>query len=423
MATTNIPVGHPLAKKVYGAAVFAQMCKAPGWSKSLFGPAPKITAANAKLRNQTPHEYPFIRITDLSKGGGDLVYVDLFNVLTGLPVPGDTKIQGKLMGLKSSTTEIKLSQTRAGIDTGGRMAQQRTVHDLRSVGRAGLEGWWNRFNDQKLTVHLAGARGSHINEQWTVPLDDHADFADILINPIKPPTHDRHFFGNAKTAASDLVSTDIITLEDVDRLRAITMELDFPMQPIKLPGDPMAQEEPLFVLYLSDRQWHNLMTRTGEKAWRTFLQNARERGAKNPLFAGNPGLWNGILMKRMPWPIRFLPGDTVQVADSTNTFSGQTIGNFAAGSAQAAIDAGHAVDRAILLGAQALASVHGKDESSGYHMSWHEERTDHDNVYEASVRSMEGCGKLQFTDRAGKLFDHGVIVMDSYAPDPRKLSV
>lgn len=419
----DIPFGHPLAKKVFGAAVFAQMTKKPGWSKNLFGPAPKLTKATAKLRNQTPHEFPFIRITDLSKGGGDTVTVDLFNVLTGKPVVGDNKIQGKLMTLKSATTSIKINQLRAGVDTGGRMAQQRTIYDLRTLGRAGLEGYWARMRDQILTVHVAGARGSFVNEQWAIPLESDPDFNDIMVNPILPPTYDRHFFANTKTGITGLTTSDILTLEDIDRLRAMIDDFDFPMQPIMLPDDAAREEDPLYALFLTTRQWHILQTRTGEKAWRTFLQNARERGSKNPLFLGTPGLWNGILIKKMVWPIRFYPGDSVQVSDATNTVAGQTVPNFGAGSAAAAKAAGHAVDRAVLLGAQALAEVYGADKDTGGFMGWHEEETDHGNAFEASVRGMGGFSKLQFKNRAETLYDHGVLVIDSYAPDPKLIKV
>ena len=87
-----------------------------------------------------------------------------------------------------------------------------------------------------------------------------------------------------------LDGTDILTLNDIDRMRAYIDEMPVPMQPIMLPDDPAASDEPLYVLLVTTRQWHYLQNRTGTSAWRTFLQNARERSAKNPLFTGEPGI-------------------------------------------------------------------------------------------------------------------------------------
>ena len=172
--------------------------------------------------------------------------------------------------------------------------------------------------------------------------------------------------------------------------------------------DPEADENPLFCMYLTSRQWHRIKTNTTDPAWRTFLANAhaRSNGFDHPLFKGTTGLWNGILMKKMARAIRFPTGVAVLELDGADAEQPIT----------AAVD----TDRALLMGAQALALVYGSHSKSGYHYNWHEEETDHGNTVEISTAMMGGKSKLRFqviaADGSTDLTDHGVITMDGYAP-------
>lgn len=426
MAQTVIPAGHPMARKVYGAAVFAELTRKPTFSNAITAPAPKQAEAQRKLaKEQSAHTYPCVRVSDLSKGGGDSITVDLFNILQGKPTMGDRKLVGRMMPLKNSTMEVTLDQVRGGVDTGGRMSQQRTVHNLRGIGRAGITGWWARFMDQWKLVHICGARGDMDTADWVIPTSDDPEFAEIMVNTVQAPTYNRHFYAGDATGLDDLDTADILSLDDIDKLRAAIDESDMPLQPVVLEDDPGSWDEPLYVLYVSSRQWHYLQNRTGASSWRQFMANARERGSKNPLFKGEPGMWNGILVRKTQRAVRFHQGTTVTVATSASAFTTTTV-QIAAdqfdgdGSTAAGV---HAVDRAFLLGAQALAEVWGKDSESGTHMRWWEEQIDHGNAWEASVAGIGGCAKLRFRDSNEVDTDHGVMVIDSYAPDPRRIKV
>lgn len=406
MAQTSIPIGHPMARKVFGAAVFADTLQKPSFRRNLVGDAPKQGDAEKKLKGQTSPDLPIVRVTDLSKGAGDQISVDTFNIVQGKPTMGDRKISGRMMKLTGSSMDVRIDQYRGGVDQGGRMSQQRTLHNLRSIARANLSGWASRLEDQLVLVHLAGARGTDDGADWIVPLDSDPDFADIVVNEVQAPTKGRRFFANDATSAANLDTTDYLKLADIDRIRAILDEMTFPMQPVRLAGDPAADENPLFCLYVTSRQWHYLQTQTGDQSWRTFLSNAHNRGSlfKHPLFLGECGMWNGILIKKMNRVVRFAAGASVKETDANGVV--QTV--------TAAVD----TDRALLLGAQALAEVYGKHGQSGYHANWHEETTDHGNTVETSVAFMGGKSKLRFKDADGNLEDHGVMTIDSYAPKP-----
>lgn len=404
MGQTVIGTNHPQARKLYSVALFAATQRMNSFRKNLIGPAPKQSDAERKLKGQTSPDYPFVQVNDLSKTAGDKVSVDLFNVVRGKPVMGDKKLAGRMMGLTSSSMDIQINQTRGGVDPGGRMTQQRTLNNLRGIAKANLASWNSRLDDQLCLVHAAGARGFQDDADWVVPLESDPDFGEIVVNSIKPPTSNRRLFAGDATSAANIDSADILSLNDIDRIRTTIDELPFPLQPIKLKGDPAADEDPLYVLFVSPRVWHQLLIDSTGQNIRDFHANAhaRSQGFKHPLFMGNVGMWNGILVKKTYRSIRFPTGSNVVEVDAA--LNETTV--------QTTVD----VDRSILLGAQALGIVFGRHSKTGYYYNWHEEETDHGNTVEFSTASMAGKAKLRFDDPDGVPTDHGVITIDSHAP-------
>ncbi|MDF0750285.1 N4-gp56 family major capsid protein [Marinobacter sp. 71-i] len=410
---TNIPVGSPLARKLFSVAAFAETQRRPSMRKNLTGPAPKQGNAESKLKGQTSPDYPIVQIRDLSVGAGDNASIDLFNIVTGLPNMGDQKIAGRLMDLTFSSMDIKIDQYRAGVDTGGRMAQKRTVHDLRSISKANLAGYGARLEDQLTQVHLAGARGFESGIDWAVPLETHSEFGDVVVNEVLPPSRNRYMVPGSATDVTDLGTTDFITLETIDMIRSIMDEDVFPLQPIRLMNgkgemDPAADDAPLYMLQMTSRQWYHFNQQTSPNDWRTFVANAhaRSQGWNHPLFLGDCGMWNGILIKKLNRAVRFPAGKAVRAYDANGNIVNKT----------AAVD----TDRALLMGAQALAEAYGNHGKSGHYANWHEEWTDHENRMEISMAFMGGKKKVRFKRQdTNEMTDHGVFAIDSYSPDPK----
>jgi len=414
---TNIPYGSALARKVYGAALFAAVQVEPGFMNLLTGPAPKQAEAEAKLKGQTSADYPIVRVTDLSKGAGASVSVDLFNPLTGKPVMGDKRIAGKMMSLTYSSMDVQINQYRGGADAGGKMTQQRTVWNLRGIAMAGLTNWSGRLEDQLSLVQMAGARGTQNTSDWVIPLATDPDFSTIMVNSVLAPTRNRQFYANDATSPATLDTSDLLTLTDFDRIASVLKDSLIPLQSIKIKGDVYAWNDPLWVAFVTNRQWLYLQTRTGEKSWRSFLQNAYERrsaGMRHPLFYGDVGMWAGILIRPLNrMAIRFNAGDSVAI--DTGGSNGKT---FTASTSTAAVP----MDRCLITGAQALLKCYGQHQGSEYYYSYHEEMVDHGNAVETSVAMMGGVAKTRFqvydgTDNVDT--DYGIAVLDSYAPDPQ----
>jgi len=410
--STNVPIGSALARKVYSVGLFTRVQHAPGFMNLLAGEMPKEGSFAAKTKGQTSPDYPIVKAGDLAKGAGDNVSIDLFNILQGKPVMGDQRISGKMMQLTYSSMDVRIDQVRGGADSGGRMTQKRTVHNLRNISMAGLQAWMQRLEDQTAIVHLAGARGSQNTTDWVVPAQSDPEFASIMVNTVKAPTKNRYFAANDATGPDDIGTNDALTLQDVDRIVAQLRESPVVMQSVKIKGDDRAWNDPLWVMFVTERQWLYLQSRTSQTTWRQAVQYAFERkssGVKHPLFdAYETIMWNGVLIKRMNrYAIRFAAGDSV-VKDT----GGADGGTYTESTVQTA----QPVDRAIIVGAQALAKAYGKS-ASDYFYDWSEEEVDHKNSIETVCAAMGGSAKIRFKID-GADTDFGVAVVDSYAPDP-----
>ncbi len=410
--STNIPVGSALARKIYSVGLFTRVQHSPGFMNLISGEMPKEGSFAAKTKGQTSPDYPIVKAGDLAKGAGDTVSIDLFNILQGKPVMGDKRIEGRMMQLTYSSMDVRIDQVRGGADSGGRMTQKRTVHNLRNISMAGLQAWVQRLEDQTALVHLAGARGSQQTSDWVVPLQSDGDFSEIMVNTVKAPTKNRYFAANDATTPADIGTNDALTLQDIDRIVAQLRESPVVMQSVKIKGDDRAWNDPLWVMFATERQWLYLQSRSSQTTWRQAVQYAFERksgGLKHPLFdAYETIMWNGVLIKRMNrYAIRFGAGDNVVI--DTGGADGMTY-------TESTVQTAQPVDRAIIVGAQALAKAYGKS-ASDYFYDWSEKEVDHGNSIETVSAAMSGSAKIRFKID-GADTDFGVAVVDSYAPDP-----
>lgn len=325
-----------------------------------------------------------------------------------------------------SNMDVKIDQWTFPVNAGGRMSQQRTVHDLRKLARAQAVGLAARYFEQRTLVQLAGARGQANGNDWVVPLQfasgassgGDADFADIMVNPVLAPTYNRHYVVNGTgltqggAQLASIASTDDLTLGHIDQLRNIIDNLDLTLQPVQIADDPAAGDEPMWVMLCPANVYSQLLT---EGSLRAFQQNAINRaayGSKHPLFRGEVGMWNGILVKKMSRAVRFLPSDYTNIITSANAATATE----SAQQVNASLTAGYGVERCILMGAQALACAYGKDAASGTHYSWAEKLHNFEREPEFAVFGVEGSTKVRFNvpDANGAKVptDHGVIAVD-----------
>ncbi|MFM7012177.1 MAG: N4-gp56 family major capsid protein [Betaproteobacteria bacterium] len=415
---TVIPYGSPQAVQVQSAGLFAASMQRLTTLNRLTGKLPQQSDAEASLRFQSDNKLPVVRCMDLSKGAGDEVDFDLINPIGGKPIMGERYAEGNGDRLDLSQDKLRINQTRKPISAGGTMTQKRTPHQLRSLARAQAQNYMHRLEDQLKLVHLSGARGFASDIEWVVPLASDPDFAEICVNPIKAPTRNRHFMSTGSGIESikasggelSIATTDVMNIDLADALRTHLDSMPLPPPSVQFEGDAMASDMPTRVLLCSSEQYTSFVRSTN---FRTLQANAMARASQakqNPLFMGEAGLWNGILIVKMPKPIRFRAGDAYKYcADAmSETETGILI--------PASFGTTHAVDRALLLGGQALAEAYGKARQTGNPYFWSEKELDHGDKLEVLVGMIAGCSKIRFDIEHGdgaQPTDFGVMAIDT----------
>ena len=395
------------SNKLFNAALFSEYTRGYSFTNLLTGDAPTAAKGKSSQKQTDPHA-PIVRVSDLSKAAGDAVEIDVIHKLRGAPTMGDRKLEGRGESMTTATMELKIDQGRHMVDAGGKMAQKRTKHNLQQQARTLLgDNYYHDLEDQVLLYHLAGARGTMLDADSIVPLAEHEEFAEMMVNELMAPSYDRVGYGGDATSLDTLDGTDLFSLDSVEQMRLRLDEMSSMRIPsIKFKDDKMANESPLYVQYVSPRQLYDMKQSATQKDLNMMMASAmnRQKGFSHPIFAGECYMWEGILIKKMSRWVEFAVGSQVDVSNNDNaaTVSQKTVGVKA--------------HRSILLGGQAIANAYGNagkggDDKGYFGMS--EEEVDHGNSKEISIGWMNGKKKIRFADKDGRQNDHGIFVMDT----------
>ena len=423
MSKTTVGAGSPNAQHVQAAGLFFQSMQRNGVLNSMAGKVPRGEAGVAEgLRKQSTTDMPIVRCEDLTRGKGDEVEFHFVQPVNAYPIMGNEIAEGKGVGINLDNTRVRVNQVRFPVDLGNAMTDIRSPVEFRKIGRPIAQSLIDSYQDQVTLTHLAGARGFHNNSEWRIPTADHPKFAEMAVNPVKAPSKNRHFIADGdaikpfalSSTDVDLAATDLLTMDTVDSIRTVIESIALPPPAIKLPEDKMASDSPLRCLLVSPAQYHSF---AADPNFRQFQASAIARASKagnHPLFAGEVGLWNGILISKMAKPIRFYAGDTIKycAAHDSETESNALV--------PTGFGTTHAVDRALLLGGQALAQAFGKSKHGGMPFFWKEKSFDHDDKDELLIGAILGMMKLRWLveqgDGTSHYTDHGVIAIDTAVP-------
>jgi N4-gp56 family major capsid protein len=428
MSATIIPFGSITSMMRQSVGLFAATMQRKTLLNRLCGALPQQKDAENKLRLQSSTDYPILRCMDLTKFAGDRITFDLVNQIGGAPIMGDAYAQGLGDAITFSQDGLRIDVSRKPVSAGSMMSQQRTLHELKGLAVALAYGYMGRLEDQRTLIHLAGARGFHTNGEWAVPLASDPSFAKIMINTVKAPSRNRHFVAKAGNIAPVVASgneitiqtTDQMSMDVLDSLRTWIDGVPFAPSAVKFDGDELAEDSPLRVLLVSSEQYTSFL-RSG--IFRTLQAQSTARAAaakQNPIMLGDAGLWNGILIVKMPKPIRFYAGNPINHCLSATSQTETTTDNV-----PVAFGTGYAVDRAILLGGQALGQAlgmakltnkAGEQSLDGVPMFYSEEIMDHGARPEILVGLVNGMSKIQFLMDMGtqsEFTDFGVVAIDT----------
>lgn len=387
---------------VRNAALFAEATRQRTLSNLLTGPAPKGQSAVGKM--QTSHGAPIVRITDLQTSPGKDVTVDIVHNLRGRPTMGDNKLEGRGDTMKFASDTIKVNQGRHAVDDGGAMLQATTGHELSATAKNLLAGYFKDLDEETTLYHIAGERGTDFDSATSiVPLSADDEYEAIMVNKPVPPTFSRHYYGGDATAIDNIDSADLFGIELLDRMSLITSERGSPLKHVVLGDDTTNGEEPFFVLFISPRQWYDMQQTASAKDWNTMTSNAvkRSSGFSHPIFKGDCLMRENILVRKMPRRVHFDPGYQVTVSANDKDATPQL--------KTAAVH----IERAFLLGSQALGVAYGSTKNAKSHFSIREDEKDNGNLKEYTIAWCNGKKALQFKDRDGRKHCHGRIVIDT----------
>lgn len=387
---------------VRNAALFAEATRQRTLSNLLTGPAPKGQSAVGKM--QTSHGAPIVRITDLETQPGKDVTVDIVHNLRSRPTMGDRKLEGRADSMQFASDTITVNQGRHVVDNAGAMFQSTVGHDLSATAKNLLAGYYKDLDEETTLYHIAGERGSDFDVQTSiVPLSSDDEFNEIMVNKPVAPTFSRHYYGGDATAIDNIDSTDLFGVEILDRMSLITNERGSPLKHVVLGDDTTNGEEPFFILFVSPRQWYDMQQTASAKDWNNMMSNAvkRSSGFNHPVFKGDCLMRENILVRKMPRRVHFDPGYQVTVSANDKEATPQL--------KTAAVH----IERAFLLGSQALGIAYGKTKNTKSHFSIREDEKDNGNVSEYTIAWCNGKKALQFKDRDGRKHCHGRIIIDT----------
>ncbi|HCF3551009.1 capsid protein [Pseudomonas phage Epa33] len=416
---TTMRYGDPNAMIQQAAGLFALCQGRNSTLNRLTGKMPSGTSdAEKKTKGQSSLELPIVQAQDLSRNKGDEVRFHFVQPANAFPIMGSEYAEGKGTGLKIGSDQLRVNQARFPVDLGDVMSQIRNPYDLRRLGRPKAKWFMDTYLDQSMLVHLAGARGNHYNKEWCLPLEMHPKLADMLVNRVKAPTKNRHFVASADAITGvapnageyNITTADVLDVDVVDSIATYMDQIELPPPPVKFEGDEAAEDSPIRVLLCSPAQYNSFAKQEKFRSWQAAALARASNAKQHPIFRVDAGLWSNTLIIKMPKPIRFYAGDTIKYCAAYNSE--------AESSAVVPDSFGnqYAVDRALLLGGQALAQAWAASEHSGMPFFWSEKDMDHGDKLELLIGAILGCSKIRFAVEATnglEYTDHGVMAIDT----------
>lgn len=397
---SHVPAGSDKGMFVQSAGMFALAENRLSRLGQLSGPLPKGEGKVAEMiRKQSSSDFPIVKAMDLGRGTGDEVEFHFVQPSKMRPTMGSRMVEGKGKGLAYDKARTRVDQARIPVKLGDNMTNIRSAVDFSRLARPVAQSHANAYLDQSILTHLAGARGFHDNIEWRVPTEEDPEFAELLVNPVKAPTKNRHYMADGtngikaftvNAGEAVLATTDELNMAVVDAVRTLIESIPLPPPAVKIPGDVAAEDEPLRAMLLSPAQYHAFSQDDAFRKFQVAALNRASNAKRHPLFLGEAGLWNGILLLKQPKPVRFYAGNTIRYATSYQTEVEDTC------RVPAAFGSTHAVDRAILLGGQSLMQAFAASGLSGMPFFWNEETFDHKDKRELMIGVVQGLQKVRF---------------------------
>lgn len=245
---------------------------------------------------------------------------------------------------------------------------QRVPFDLRQQCKNAAADWWKDRKSATFFNQVCG-NTAQTNTKYTG-----------LNATTAPAGTTRQIWAGTATTDQGLTSSDIFTLDLVDEAVAAARTGSNMVRPVTIGGQKK------YVAYLYEDQVTSLRANAANGQWMdiTKFSYSGVDVAKNPIYNGSLGEYNGVILRRSQDVTKGCNSSTATTAVSNTR-------------------------RAVLLGAQAACCAFGMKHQGGK-FRWNEELLDHKRKLEVSSFSIWGMKKAVFNST-----DHGVVVISTYS--------
>lgn len=246
------------------------------WSRELF----KVVLPDVEFNGLigTGSESIVQMKTELGKGEGDYINMDIRLPLTGQGRVGDDSVEGNEEKLIFKDFNITIEELNHAVNTGGKMNEQRVPYDLMVEGKNALQDWWADKLSDLIFAHLCGDTTFRIADQT---------FAQ---NPTAPDS-DHLMVVNGKTETT-MTPADKMGLKFLDAMKQRARlpnntEKGFKIRPIRLKG------KMYYRVILHDYVFDRLRENTNAAEWGDMLRAANKLG--DPL---TEFVYNGMMVSK-----------------------------------------------------------------------------------------------------------------------------
>jgi N4-gp56 family major capsid protein len=364
MATTEFPLNHPLAVRVWKKMLIAQQINNN-----------PLKAFIGESKNSLIYKH-----TELEKGAGSRLTYGLKRLLTGRGITGDSILEGNEEGLNFFNDDIYIDQLRHATRSAGQMSEQRVPYKMRNESTESLGMWWADREHLSIMNHLC-ANVAQSDTAYT----GHNSVTAIDANHVIADS-DRTIGDQSLSASANVFD---IRLIDSCLVRAQTLrflsDTESNISPIKVDG------EDKYVMFLHPTQVRDMRTRTDAGQW-LDITKAVYQGSKsnNPIYNGALGEYNNVILK-----------PSVHVQQGLSSVDSSSVTN---------------TRRAVFCGAQSICLAYGGDGQSSVG-KYYEELFDYGNQLGIEAGLIWGCKAATFNSTQS----HGRIVVPTYAADSATL--
>lgn len=245
------------------------------WAKDLFKVVLKGVEFNELIG--TSSESIVQMRTELGKGDGDVVKMDIRLPLSGEGIVGHDTVEGNEEKMIFKQFELTIEELNHAVHTGGRMDMQRVPYDLMMEGKNALSDWWTDKLSDMLFAHLCGdttyrIAGSTFAQNPSTPDSDHL----MTMNDVTE---------GSLTAADEMDLTFLDRMKQ--RARIPSAATGWRIRPIKIGG------KNYYKVILHDYVFDRLRANTNVGQWGDLLRAANKLQMENVEF-----VYNGMMVSK-----------------------------------------------------------------------------------------------------------------------------